>query len=136
MKHAQLLADIANYIETVGECNTVYGAIFSASTRPACVMCNAVRGGLIDLELGNKIDNSTSFSKYFDVTWNEAHNVLFHGHESTNPITTGENYYKACKELLDKHGYGHLLDKQLSGSEIVNNFPQLFLVELKDRCMA
>jgi len=125
---AQQLADIANYIRPIKKCNKLHGIGTSQDT-PACLICNAIRGGFIDGNI-RKVDFSCGFAAYFSVGTSEAMSVLFHNHLIWGEDTTGENYYTACKELLTKYGYAHLLDKfeQTPGAEVVMEFLKKELV--------
>jgi len=125
IQQAQKLADIANYIRPIKKCNKSHG-IGTSSHIPGCLMCNAVRGGLIEVSENrnrfdlDSVDFSNGFAAYFSVTEREAGAVLYHNHLISGDKTTGENYYTACKALLVKYGYAHLL--QTPGAEYCKQF--------------
>lgn len=79
---------------------------------PGCLLCEGVRHGVYTVSEGMDLDDSTGFSKHFGCSWDEAHQILFHRDKRNYPdkLTTGENYYKAGKELLIKYGYGDLFE--------------------------
>lgn len=128
MKNAELLAEMAKHIRTVPIIDTTNGATYAEKDCPACLVCNAIRAGLVDEKLvestrklsGESMDFPGGFSHYFDVSFDEACKVIFipHRRNRHDRISTGENYYIACKELLDKYGYGYLLEETEERKEL------------------
>lgn len=95
--------------------NVYISARFSNKKLPGCFMCECVRHGLYTKKEGMELDDDIGFADHFGCTQNEAHALLFvkpKGELSIRAdMTTGEGYYQAGKELLEKYGYGHLFEE-------------------------
>ncbi len=99
-------------VRHVKEMNTYAGYAHARLDGPGCLLCEGIRHGLYTTDEVQRLTiDSIGFKKHFGCVGDEAGAIIFHRHivgESNN--TTGENYYAAGKELLEKYGYGHLFE--------------------------
>jgi len=81
-------------------------------TIAGCLLCEGVRHELYSRDKGN-LAVPSGFSPHFGCTAREAECVIFHwhirGHECSE--TTGENYFQAGKELIEKYGFADLFEE-------------------------
>lgn len=139
---AQLLAGMANYIKGVDRVDycqapdVYFGRKDKGIDVDGCFIAHAMEGGFI--EKSNLYDWTDRLrqlgSILFGITEEEMGEIVyipitdyqaFDGSISYGrSIPSGADHFTACKELLDKYGYAHLLDKpdQLSGAEVVKQF--------------
>jgi hypothetical protein len=120
LEQAKLLVKMAQHIKEIPFCNTTNGVWLSDDREvPGCLICNAVRAGIITKEQNKEIkrrhywgiDHQEGFSPFFGCSVQEALKVIFHCHLRRTPgVTSGQNYYVAIRELLEVYGYGHLLE--------------------------
>jgi len=128
---AQLLADIATEIRSVPLLD------FSKNPRtkgdcPTCFYSNAIKKGFDSLRDRSGVHEEAMSD--FGVTDHEAFFILgclYFGDEELSKIAevgsplkrTGEYHYQACKLVLERYGYGHLLSetKALSVKQILED---------------
>lgn len=107
-EQANLLRRIAEAVRPIEVMNKEIGVYTREDEAdPGCMMCEAVRMGVINREdaLQGDWDFEGGFSNKFGVTFQDATAVLFHPVIARTPKTTGENYYQAAMQLLTKYGY-------------------------------
>jgi len=122
LHQAQKLYTLISTVRHVEKMNVDNGAQYWDVDIPGCLLCEGVRNRLYTEEKGFRLDYPHGFERHFGCTNEEAGNVIYHSHISSSNETTGENYYQAGKELLEKYGYGHLFDnsKAKSFTEIMD----------------
>ncbi|MCZ6897658.1 MAG: hypothetical protein O7D95_02965 [Betaproteobacteria bacterium] len=114
-RQADELFTLISTVRHVEEMNVNHGVVFAFEKTPGCLLCESVRHHLHSTEKGGPLAYPEGFAPYFGCTEKEADSIIFHRHIrgddwNDNPKTTGENYYQAGKELLEKYGYGHLFE--------------------------
>lgn len=80
-----------------------------------CLLCEGVRHGLYTAEEGYNLDKSRGFAPHFGCTKNEADEVIHHWDKRdwySNSDTTGEIYFQAGRELIEKYGFTDLFEEQ------------------------
>ena len=97
---------------------------------PACLLAEGMRHGLFTLSEVRDRGGNNVFHKLFGCTLAESTDVVFHvGIIKQHSVTTGENYYKAGKELLIKYGYADLFETAQSFHEIMEHLRMAVSVE-------
>lgn len=108
----------------VREMNTGRGVPSHDGNLPGCIICEGVRHGLYPESINIDLAWVSGFSKHFGCTGEEARGLIFHDHSACGGDTTGENYYQAGKELLEKYGYADLFETTLSFSDLMDELKQ------------
>ena len=110
-------------VRHVKDMDTTCGAVFYDKNRGGCLLCEGVRHGLYSVEKGIELDMEGGFSRHFNCSIDEAKGVIYHKRiRKIRHKTTGENYYKAGKELIEKYGFGHLFEKKaMSFTELMES---------------
>jgi len=108
---AKELHHLITTVRYVEEMNTIRGVISWKEPVPGCLLCEGVRHGLYTREEGSRLDQATGFDDHFGCTWDEAADVIYHNHIQMCRETTGEIYFQAGKELIEKYGFADLFDE-------------------------
>ena len=106
MRNVNTLMDIARYIKTVPECNSVHGVVYSEKRPgcPACLAASAYRAGVIGREVAVQIQGAVTGCDHFEVNLFDWATTIFAGTEgSTGWRLTGMDYYRAIIKLLRNH---------------------------------
>lgn len=121
---AKELFTLITTVRHVKEMRTIMGVVSACSATPGCLLCEGVRHGLYEQKKAAdyRLDMDDGFMRHFGCTNEEATDVIFHNHIPHGPATetTGENYWKAGRELIEKYGYGDLFEEALSFAEIMD----------------
>ena len=89
-----------------------------------CLLCEGYRHGLYSVDKAIKLDKEPGFSNHFGCTTGEGLNLIFSSNPNGHGATTGENYYKAGKELIEKYGYTDLFDTALPFADLMKQLRQ------------
>ena len=99
--------------------STGHDALNADKDGDGCFMCEMVRGGIIekDLAVNSNLSCGGGFSDFFGVPVGDAYKIV------VGNYTNGYECAEAVKALLEKYGYGHLLNESEESIKDQSWFP-------------
>ena len=129
-EQAQLLVKVYNHVLGLGgKPMSSFGVDWRDPLMPVCFVCEMRRAGLVtfdELASGAGYPGWPGMDEFFGITSDERSSI------TTGDYTNGYECAEAVKALLEKYGYGHLLNEPEESIKDQSWYPRLFKDDLID----